>query len=307
MVMISVILPVYNAASTVADAIKSILNQTFTDFEFIIINDGSTDESEKKILEFDDQRIKYYSNEGNKGLIYTLNRGIELSTGKYIARMDADDISLPERFEKQIQVMEENPNIIVCGTQIQYFGANKKKSKFISPHRSEENKSWLIRESCFAHPTVMMRRNILITNNICYNSDYKNAEDYKMWIDLVEYGDFYNIQEILLKYRLSYTQITQCYNTEQIKNARRCRREYLSYLLGGNNRLPDKINIKTIRSFYKYHKLNKHIIEVLYLSLDRYNLFNLFYFLFSFDWMSISLFSNLAIFKRFFLGKNSLI
>lgn len=303
---ISVVLPVYNAQNTISEAIDSILNQTFTDFEFIIINDGSTDESEKIILEFDDQRIKYYANDGNKGLIYTLNRGIELSMGKYIARMDADDIALPERFEKQVRVMEENPDIIVCGTQIKYFGLSKRKGKFITPETSKENKEWLLGHSCFSHPTVMMRKDILINNNIAYNYDYKYSEDYKLWIDLSNYGDFYNLQETLLLYRLSYTQITQNGNTVQQQNSRKCRREYLKHIYGNEINL-DKIDISLIRRCYVLRKKNKYIVELLYLSLDNYSFINFLYYIFSFDWLGFRLFANLAILKRFMKGGVSLL
>lgn len=116
--LISVVLPAYNVQDTIGESIDSILSQTFTDFELIIINDGSQDNTEEVIHAYSDKRIRYYRNEKNEGLIYTLNRGLDLAQGKYIARMDADDVSLPTRFEKQVKVMEESPNIVVCGTQI---------------------------------------------------------------------------------------------------------------------------------------------------------------------------------------------
>lgn len=304
--LISVILPVYNAENTLGEAIESILNQTFADFELILINDGSTDASEKIVLSYEDKRIKYFSNETNKGLIYTLNRGLRLARGKYIARMDADDISLPTRFEKQVRILEENPSVIVCGSRIAYFGIKKRKSVYIAPESSEENKKWLVRESCFAHPTVMMRKEVLVNNRISYHPDYKNAEDYKLWIDLAPYGEFYNIQEVLLNYRLSSTQITQSYNTAQKKNARRCRREYLSHLLK-KERLPEKIDITTIHAFRKYRRINPYILETLYMSLHTYDMLALLYYIFSFDWIHISRLSNLAILKRFLKGKNPLV
>lgn len=304
--LISVILPVYNAENTLGEAIGSILNQTFADFELILINDGSTDASEKIVLSYEDKRIKYFSNETNKGLIYTLNRGLRLARGKYIARMDADDISLPTRFEKQVRILEENPSIIVCGSRIAYFGIKKRKSVYIAPESSEENKKWLVRESCFAHPTVMMRKEVLVNNRISYHPDYKNAEDYKLWIDLAPYGEFYNIQEVLLNYRLSSTQITQSHNMAQKKNARRCRREYLSHLLK-KERLPEKIDIMTLHAFRKYRRINPYILETLYMSLHTYDMLALLYYLFSFDWIHISRLSNLAILKRFLKGKNPLV
>lgn len=120
--LVSVLMPAYNAEVTVVEAMQSILWQTYPHFEFIIINDGSTDATRERILSVSDARIRYYENEVNQGLVYTLNRGIDLCRGKYIARMDADDISLPTRFEKQVEVMEKSPNIIVCGTEVSLFG-----------------------------------------------------------------------------------------------------------------------------------------------------------------------------------------
>ena len=117
----TVLMPVYNAEKYVAEAIDSILNQTFNDFEFLIINDGSTDNSLDIIKSYDDPRITIINNETNLGLSHTLNKGIELARGEYIIRMDADDISLSIRLEKQIEFMDSNQHIGICGSWIQTF------------------------------------------------------------------------------------------------------------------------------------------------------------------------------------------
>src|ERR1017187_7276972 len=119
---ITVLMPVYNAAPFLREAIDSILNQTFKNFELLIINDGSTDNCEEIILTYKDPRIRYIKNETNIKLISTLNKGIKLSKGKYIVRMDADDISFPDRIEKQVNYMETNPAIALCGTWFSSFG-----------------------------------------------------------------------------------------------------------------------------------------------------------------------------------------
>lgn len=113
---ISVILPVYNAEKYIRNSIESILHQSFKDFELIIINDGSIDNSGAIISSFNDVRIHYYTNDTNLGLIKTLNKSINLSKGRYIARMDADDICMPNRFEKQVAFMESHPSVVLCGT-----------------------------------------------------------------------------------------------------------------------------------------------------------------------------------------------
>ena len=113
---ISVVMPAYNAEKYITEAIDSILFQTFKDFEFIIINDASTDSTKDIIESYKDPRIKLVNNEQNKGVAKSLNIGISVACGKYIARMDADDIALPERFQKQFDFMEQHPNIDVCGS-----------------------------------------------------------------------------------------------------------------------------------------------------------------------------------------------
>ena len=127
---LSVIMPAYNAEKYIGEAIESILNQTFTDFEFIIIDDGSSDHTADIIKGFHDERIRFIQNEKNSGVANTLNKGLELSQGEYIARMDADDISLPARFEKQVAFMEANPDVAVVGCGIELFGMSHEKRYF---------------------------------------------------------------------------------------------------------------------------------------------------------------------------------
>ncbi len=200
--LISVVMPCYNRQEYVADAIESILNQTYTNFEFIIIDDCSTDntyEIIKKYAEID-KRIVFLQNEENKGIVYTLNRGFGLARGKYIARMDDDDISLPQRFEKQVKYMEEHKDIIVLGSLIETF-----------PHRDW---SWIHNGSsglinlllCFfnplAHSALMIRTDFLKEHNIRYREEYKYAEEYKLYHDILELGGkIINFDEVLLYVR----------------------------------------------------------------------------------------------------------
>ena len=122
---VSVLMPVFNTKEEyLRESIHSILNQTFNDFEFIIINDGSVNNAEDVILSYCDNRIKYFEQD-NHGLVYTLNRGISLCNGEYIARMDSDDISLPERFARQVEILERNPEIGIVGGLISFFPDSK--------------------------------------------------------------------------------------------------------------------------------------------------------------------------------------
>lgn len=203
---ISVILPVYNADPFLAESIQSILNQSFEDFELLLIDDGSTDKSLEVINSFADKRIRIIENGVNKGLVFTLNKGLELSKGKYIARMDADDISAPQRFERQIKAMEADQEIIVCGTQAEYFGVITGISKL--PVSSDEIKAGLFFGSCFIHPSVMIRRSVLEQFKIVYQSKYIHLEDYEMWFQLFSKGKFLNVNEPLIKYRVGEQNIT---------------------------------------------------------------------------------------------------
>jgi glycosyltransferase involved in cell wall biosynthesis len=199
---ISVLLPVYNAESYLQEAIDSILSQSFTDFEFIIIDDGSTDNSENIILSYNDTRIKYVKNAENLKLIATLNKGLTLCRGKYIARMDSDDIALPDRLKVQYEFMEKNPDVGVCGANIEaFYQENGRKLKVWFPESDSEIRAYTYFQAAFCHPTVMLRKSVLEENNLNYPKDYYRAEDYALWVEMLRYTKAYNIQSTQLKYR----------------------------------------------------------------------------------------------------------
>ena len=311
--MVSVLMPAYNAEVTVVEAMQSILWQTYPHFEFIIINDGSTDATRERILSVSDERIRYYENEVNQGLVYTLNRGIDLCRGKYIARMDADDISLPTRFEKQVKVMEENTNIIVCGTDISYFGDPERVKRtshsgvhFFSPEKMREN---LIISPGISHPTVMMRKGVLDVHHLRYDADYPCCEDYKFWMDLASYGDFCNIPEKLLMYRLSFTQISRPGNQTQIENSKRCHWLFLEQNLSPETvkLLRERIDLKVLRRVRK-ETSNTRIWEALYTSFTKFSWMDWPYFIFSGDIFRFKrlCFHNLVL-KRFHIYQGSLL
>lgn len=196
--LVTVLMPVYNGEKYLREAIDSILNQTFTDFEFLIINDGSTDNTEEIILSYDDTRINYVKNEKNLQLIATLNKGLELANGKYIARMDSDDVSMLERLEKQFQYMEKNKNIGVLGTWVN----TNNNLIFKYPVSTEECEVFSFFNSPVAHPSVMIRNEIINKYNISYSFNYEICEDMELWRRMSEYSGVANIGEILLSYRI---------------------------------------------------------------------------------------------------------
>jgi glycosyltransferase involved in cell wall biosynthesis len=207
---------VFNAEDYLDEAITSILKQSYSTFEFIIINDGSTDNS----LHIIDKYMAYDSrivliNQVNKGLPAALNAGISVAKGKYVARMDADDISLPQRLEFQVTFMEQNPEVGVCGTWAEVFG--KTAGTIKHPEKHDELKAKLLFNVCFAHPTVMIKLKFLLDHNIKYDTNFRNSQDYKLWSDLVDITKFANIPKILLRYRTvdsSITSITDSTKTE---------------------------------------------------------------------------------------------
>jgi glycosyltransferase involved in cell wall biosynthesis len=192
-------MPVYNGATYLNEAIDSILKQTFSDFEFIISDDGSTDDSVKIIKSYDDNRIRLVENKNNIGQSETLNKGINLARGKYIARMDQDDISMPERLKKQLDFMENNSDVGVCGSWLQLIG----KYKGIAESETEDDliKIKLLTNQNLAHPAVMIRKSTLVKYQLNYDPTFTVAMDYDLWVRMFEYCSFANLPEPLLKYR----------------------------------------------------------------------------------------------------------
>lgn len=196
-------MPAYNSERYLSNAIESILNQTYNNFEFIVIYDESSDNSLKIVKKYmqTDNRFLLVTGE-KKGLIGALNQGIEKASGKYIARMDADDISLPDRFDKQIEMME-NDNADICGCHFYYINETGKYiDAVICPLTRESFLMYLTLNVPFAHGSVMMRRAFLKDNNLKYGSTLKHAEDYGLWIDFFNSGAiFCNVDDFLFKYR----------------------------------------------------------------------------------------------------------
>lgn len=209
MSMVSVVMPVYNAALYLEAAINSVLEQTFRDFEFIIINDGSTDGSVDILDRFQkqDKRIRVCHHLSNLGVIAALNAGCKLAGGKYIARMDADDISLTERFSKQVDFMDNNPDVGVCGTWMRLFG--ERNEEWRMPVEAESVRCKLLFFSPLMHPTVMMRKSLMDKHNLYYREGFDHAEDYDLWERFSHYCPIMNIPEVLLLYRIHANQVTQ--------------------------------------------------------------------------------------------------
>jgi glycosyltransferase involved in cell wall biosynthesis len=198
---VTVLMPVYNGEKYIADAIDSILAQTFTNFEFLIVDDGSTDRTPDIVATYAqaDARIKVV-HKTNSGIVDALNIGLTLSAGKYIARMDADDIALNNRLQRQVKLLDDNASVVACGSSFSKFGAKAGVVKM--PKTDEQCRLFQLIGSCFAHPSVMLRAETLKNNDLRYLNEYLYAEDYKLWTDMSRHGSLINIQEPLLFYRI---------------------------------------------------------------------------------------------------------
>ena len=183
---ISVVMPVYNGEQFVGKAVESILNQTFKEFEFIIIDDKSTDSSLKIIKSFDDSRIKLVLNKKNLGVATSLNRGIQYSKGQYIARMDADDISYPNRLEEQLSFLENNPGISVLGTYASLFKENGRIWGNHRPPVLPTLAGWLW-GSQVIHASVMMKKHD-VQRAGGYDPRTYRVEDYDLWLRMIRKG-----------------------------------------------------------------------------------------------------------------------
>lgn len=226
--LISVVMSVYNSEKYLADAIEGVLNQTYRNFEFIIVNDGSQDNSLDIIQQYQnkDNRIILIDRE-NKGLPYSLNEGISIARGEYIARMDADDICLSERFEKQLQYMQEH-NLDICGSFVEAFD-NNSTQQYSYPINDADIKFTLLFYCCLAHPSVLIRKKVF--DKIQYNINYKQAQDYQLWVDAAkEQFIFGNIPEFLLRYRVHNEQMTISKSKSQQNFAVESRTSYSLYL-----------------------------------------------------------------------------
>jgi glycosyltransferase involved in cell wall biosynthesis len=227
---ITVLMPVYNASRDLKAAIDSILTQSFKDFELLIIDDGSQDDSVAVIEGYlaEDTRINLIKNNKNSGIVYSLNIGLELAKGKFIARMDADDISLPDRLRQQINLLNTS-NADICGCHWLVMNEN---NKLTGANLVPLNKGSLVSYLAngivpFAHGSVMIRNRFLLDNNLKYGPN-RFAEDYNLWVEIFcKNGSFVNCNEFLYKYREYSTSLSKICKKEYLERAEEIRRRFI--------------------------------------------------------------------------------
>lgn len=200
MELISVILPVYNAERYIKESVDSILKQTYSNLELIIIDDCSIDGTAQILDSYTDPRIVRITNDRNRGIVYSLNCGLSAARGVYIARMDADDISLPNRFERQLEYMKNHPEVIISSCWFETFGAHNNVVKFQEKHDNIYPE--FLFGNHFLHPGYFMDAVKMRKHNLSYDENMKLVEDYDMAIRAGSIGMLANVPEVLLKYRV---------------------------------------------------------------------------------------------------------
>ena len=229
--LVSIVMPTYNTPyEYLSESIQSILEQTYRNFELIIIDDSSTEYNDpNKINELVglDNRIRIISNKCKKGVAGALNTGLDNSNGKYIIRMDSDDISMPMRIEEQIDFMENHPEISILATYAKEFGHS---NRILKAEKDDISiKTGFLFQSGLVHPSICIRYDTLVKYNLRYNEDIKN-EDYDLWTRcaLIKEIKFATIPKVLLKYRIHQKQVTKTNRSEITKNGIELRKHYIS-------------------------------------------------------------------------------
>ena len=230
---ITVLMPVYNGEMYLHAAIDSILKQTFQNFEFLIVDDGSKDRSIDLILSYNDSRISLLQNEQNRGTANALNQGIASARGDYIIRMDCDDISLPDRIEHLVKFMDLHHDVGIAGSAMRLIKNGKLKNTRFQQKSDEELKITLLFNTCFFHPTVIMRSSIVKDHP--YPDNFIYAQDYNFWTQIAIHTKFANIDKILLYFREHPAQISHKKAVLQKSNARLIRKFYLQSIVDDFN------------------------------------------------------------------------
>ncbi len=240
--VVTILITAFNAEKHIAETIESVLNQTFQDFELLIVDDGSADNTYVQILEFSDTRIRVIRNEQNKGTMESANIGLAHSRGKYIARIDADDIALPIRLEKQVAFMEANPNVGFCGTFAEIFGTEK--GLLSSPTIDAEIAVDLFFYNCFVHSSVIMRRSVLVQYQLFYRIPF--SDDYDLWCQMSRVTQVRNIPDILVRYRKHAAQITKTHLSKFVESTNEVIATHLNTFFGDILSLDDLNLLHTV-------------------------------------------------------------
>jgi len=216
-------MPVYNAGAYIGEAIRSVLQQTHRNFELLVIDDGSTDNTRAVVRQFDDPRLVFGENSRNMGLITTLTKGLALCRGNYIARMDADDISERDRLARQAQFLRTHPEIDIVGGAIHFFGSIRQPYTHVFPSDHEDIRVALLFYCPLAHPALLFRRSLVDRGLVSYSEEFRHAEDYHLWSQLLQRVRAANLPDLVLQYRLHPRQVSSQHGNPQYEASKRVR------------------------------------------------------------------------------------
>jgi glycosyltransferase involved in cell wall biosynthesis len=229
MAKVSVILPVHNGMPYLPEAVQSIRAQSSRDWELILIEDGSQDETASYIEALEDDRIRIHTNPAQMGLAASINKGFALAKGEYIARMDADDVAEPQRLERQIRYFENHREVAICGTWARTFGA-RKDQEWRYPERDADIKAEMLFASVIVHSSAMFRRSAIAELGIRYDESLEAAQDYALWVEYQDQVGFANVPEFLMRYRIHAEQVGKRIGARQQEVAEQVREKQLSHL-----------------------------------------------------------------------------
>lgn len=226
---VSVLMPVYNAERFVEKAIRSVLNQGFREFELVLVNDGSKDQSVEIIESIQDPRIRLIHNEKNMGLACVRNRLLELAQGEYIAWLDSDDYSEPGRLQAQFDYLESRPQAVLCGGFVRPFNhdSGRRQRIWTYPTEPEETRARLLFDDPLATSAVMVRRKVFVENEIEFRQEYPPAEDYDAWERLAQHGEIVNLDQVFTHYRIHANQSSTAGRERQIESVKKIQKRQL--------------------------------------------------------------------------------
>jgi glycosyltransferase involved in cell wall biosynthesis len=263
---VTVLMAVHNGERYLRESVESILAQTFDDFEFLIVNDGSTDRTRELIRSYDDTRLRLVDNEQNLGQTRSLNRGLRLATGEFIARQDADDVSEPQRLAKQVAFLESDPNLALLGTWYKEIGANGAVMGERELPCFNTDIRWCLLFFCpFVHSSVMFRKSMVLDHIGFYNEAFTYSQDYELWHRIARWFPVANLPEHLMRLRTHPFSMTATYG-DRVQEGWKIRITNIEYLLGWDKSAPAESNesrFRTMSSLFFGHEtdFSAHAVE----------------------------------------------
>ena len=260
MVKISVVAPVYDVPIPfLKEAVESVLNQTFRDFEFIIVDDCASEECRNYLESLSDDRVRIIRNSENLGTTKSLNIGFRAARGKYIARMDADDVCMPQRFQRQFDFMERHPNAILCGTLVKLIGDCDETSWDLFSDMETYRIRAVFRNPGPRHPTAFFNREALLRHNLAYDESLVCSQDYGLYVEIAKHGDVFILPEPSLYHRVHARQTSSRRRETQIRCDQATQKKLLCELLGDVSDEELELHYRYSTGYYRDVRINADV------------------------------------------------